>query len=373
MLNNAVSRAFELPHFKEIISKSKTIQNTINHSYILTADLKKIQSRLQLATKKIPSASPTRWWSLYHLAKSIRQNYQPINILFNESSKTKSKYRNLNIDGNDLDLLDILIDSLTKYEEFCNHMSGETYVTASVIIPLLRQLNSKQATNMHSESAETPDAFNDNTDDDDDATYCSEAETKRNVSLEVESTILNYINAKYADDDTNVFLKNCCYLDPRFKTDYFSDEDTCIVKKNLEKTLKLFNVQDLCEEAPSPKEKLTGIAAVLAGPSRSVKISGSIAPVSLADKIKLEYNRYEATGTIEFSANPLKWWKIHQTMFPILAKMSQFFLTAQGTSTASERVFSCGGNVITDTRASLTSEHAEQLIFLAMNKKYIPK
>jgi len=48
-------------------------------------------------------------------------------------------------------------------------------------------------------------------------------------------------------------------------------------------------------------------------------------------------------------------------------------MTVQATSVASERIFSKGGYVLTDHRASLTNEHASQLIFLTMNKDYVSK
>ncbi|KAF4525106.1 hypothetical protein B566_EDAN006328 [Ephemera danica] len=71
------------------------------------------------------------------------------------------------------------------------------------------------------------------------------------------------------------------------------------------------------------------------------------------------------------SSDPLSWWRENYRSLPNLSKLAKKYLCIQGTSVPSERVFSCGGNVITDNRASLTSDHADQLIFLAKNKKYI--
>lgn len=57
-----------------------------------------------------------------------------------------------------------------------------------------------------------------------------------------------------------------------------------------------------------------------------------------------------------------------------LVGLAKKYLSTQATSVTSDIVFGRSGNVITDdNRASLTSEQSEQLIFLALNRNYIPK
>jgi len=46
-----------------------------------------------------------------------------------------------------------------------------------------------------------------------------------------------------------------------------------------------------------------------------------------------------------------------------LKVMANKFESIQATSVASERVFSCAGNIVSDQRASLTEDHCSQLIF----------
>ena len=81
---------------------------------------------------------------------------------------------------------------------------------------------------------------------------------------------------------------------------------------------------------------------------------------------ELEY--YIKSPTIDLEKNPLLWWNDHTKEFPNLCYIAEKYLILPGTSVPSERVFSCAGNLITDTRVCLSAEHAEQLIFLAMNK-----
>lgn len=71
--------------------------------------------------------------------------------------------------------------------------------------------------------------------------------------------------------------------------------------------------------------------------------------------------------------DPLNWWNINKTTYPIIFVIAKKVMTIQATSVASERIFSKGGCILTDHRSSLTNEHASQLIFLTMNKDYIAK
>lgn len=70
---------------------------------------------------------------------------------------------------------------------------------------------------------------------------------------------------------------------------------------------------------------------------------------------------------LDLEENPLLWWKSHEGLYPLLAKVSKKYLCAPATSTSSERVFSRGGRIITTFRASLEPATVEMLIFLSMN------
>lgn len=79
---------------------------------------------------------------------------------------------------------------------------------------------------------------------------------------------------------------------------------------------------------------------------------------------------------ISLDSDPLKWWKVYENEFPTLAILGKKYLCIQGTSVPSERMFSCAGNItgsITDHRSFLSTDHAEELIFLSMNSKFVSK
>ena len=73
---------------------------------------------------------------------------------------------------------------------------------------------------------------------------------------------------------------------------------------------------------------------------------------SSADELQkfCDSNDKLAGGT---SAEVLAWWKINSRKYPNLSKMAKDFLAIPATSASSERLFSSGKHLISDTRCSL--------------------
>ena len=64
------------------------------------------------------------------------------------------------------------------------------------------------------------------------------------------------------------------------------------------------------------------------------------------------------------STNPLDYWKLRSSKFPVLAAMARDYLAVPATSCPSERLFSAAGNVISSTRSRLNPETARALLCL---------
>ena len=56
------------------------------------------------------------------------------------------------------------------------------------------------------------------------------------------------------------------------------------------------------------------------------------------------------------SEDVLSWWKAHSKTYPHLSKMARDYLSIPATSTSSERLFSSGKHLITDSRNLLSAE-----------------
>ena len=68
------------------------------------------------------------------------------------------------------------------------------------------------------------------------------------------------------------------------------------------------------------------------------------------------------------NTNPLIWYKENNARIPSLARLAKRYLCIQGTSVASERVFSAASSILTSNRNRLLPALVDKLIFLHNNK-----
>ncbi len=76
---------------------------------------------------------------------------------------------------------------------------------------------------------------------------------------------------------------------------------------------------------------------------------------------------YENEREIHRTQNPLEWWYVNKTKYPILSQLAYTYLCITGTSVPSERMFSIAGLLTSDRRSRLTAENADILMFLNKN------
>lgn len=72
---------------------------------------------------------------------------------------------------------------------------------------------------------------------------------------------------------------------------------------------------------------------------------------------------YLQMPTIGEDEDPLAWWTANKAAFPVLAPLARYYLALAATETSSERVFSVGGNVVTQKRTNLLSQHVRETVF----------
>lgn len=157
-------------------------------------------------------------------------------------------------------------------------------------------------------------------------------------------------------------------LDPRtknlniFGADFVKDCQRELLKQ-IEADLDITDNNSPCEKSnaeaqpPPKKQKLSLLEEAL-----QTKITNT----------KSSYSSAELTGylnmqDIGWKEDPLQWWRDHKHLFPRIARLSQKYLCIPATSAPSERLFSDGGQIVTDTRHLLSPESVRSLIFLHDN------
>lgn len=82
-----------------------------------------------------------------------------------------------------------------------------------------------------------------------------------------------------------------------------------------------------------------------------------------------EVGTYLQLEEIDLEADPFAWWYERREKFPILTHLAKKYLAVYACSTASERLFSEAGNVLTAKRARMCPNLFKKLVFLKRNGK----
>jgi len=101
---------------------------------------------------------------------------------------------------------------------------------------------------------------------------------------------------------------------------------------------------DLEPSASPPREKKSAMPEFFGGMFMTHHHDSS--PKFVAKMAEEEMKLYMAVDSIPLDADPLKWWKNHEHLYPHFAMLAQRYLAVPGTSVPSERVFSTAGTLL---------------------------
>ncbi|CAG8518112.1 11697_t:CDS:2, partial [Racocetra fulgida] len=84
-----------------------------------------------------------------------------------------------------------------------------------------------------------------------------------------------------------------------------------------------------------------------------------------------EISEYLKLEEIDFDCDPLGWWHERRNKFPVMSRLAKKYLAVFASSTASERLFSNAGNLITAKRTRISPKLFKRLIFFKKNEKHL--
>ena len=161
------------------------------------------------------------------------------------------------------------------------------------------------------------------------------------------------------------------FLDPRYKDLPFLESGSKQrMLEDIKDELLLLDDAHTCESTEQeesmsnapPAKKHKGPVSKLLG-----ELFENEQPSCHSDKVSNEIEIYKAVKPAELDSDPLAWWNTQTSVYPLMSQLVKKVFCFVATSVASERLFSSAGNVITEQCNRLTSEHADQLIFLFEN------
>ena len=83
--------------------------------------------------------------------------------------------------------------------------------------------------------------------------------------------------------------------------------------------------------------------------------------------LQVEYYLQVAKTMIGKKDNLVEWWRDKGMQFPMLRRVAKKYLSCNATSTASERLFSYAGCIVSKKRCSLKPQKVDMITCLAFN------
>ncbi|XP_019206021.1 zinc finger BED domain-containing protein 1-like [Oreochromis niloticus] len=346
-LHIAIERSVKDPRIERAVGVGKKIVAAFGHSWKRQRALQAAQKELGLPEHKLITECCTRWGSKQRMIQRLLEQEKAITQVLAADKTT----RHLMLTWQDIEVLDSVSTALSPLLEFTDAFSAEEYVTISCVKPVLQMFNN-------------------------DMLKVKEGDTE--LTKDIKTAILDYMNKSYKDSVTEGLVNMASFLDPRFHTEYFSESESEAIKVQVMSELEHLvphqgSTATCFSETPhtstgdqtsqgAVKKQKKSLGSFLKGPvSGKIEVTG--------ERLSSELSSYVNSPPADSECDPLSWWKVHTVNFPHISRLARKYLCIPATSSASERLFSTGGNVVTCQRSSLKPASVNMLVFLTKNLK----
>ncbi|CAH1114950.1 unnamed protein product [Psylliodes chrysocephalus] len=340
-LNLAVKDALIIA--QPIIDKVKTIVSHFKRSNLSMTKLANFQKQSGIdIPKKLILDVATRWNSTFFMLERFSELENCI-----RSTLGLLDAKLPHIIPEEWIVIKELCEILKYFEEATRSISGENYISASLVIVLNRGLlNICQA--LHEKEF----------------TQLSKACIK---SLE------NGLRKRLGNVEYSNTLAICTFLDPRFKTYTFQHDDavenirkivTNIVTEMVTKTIEKKTENTDTDSTSNFEEKKENSNLSLWKCLDEQLAKCKPKSTSSSSRAIMEIQRYLEDDVLDRHKNPLEWWKENQYNYPFLSQLVQQKCCALATSVPCERLFSKAGNVLNERRTRLSANKLKKILFL---------
>ncbi|XP_039969731.1 E3 SUMO-protein ligase ZBED1-like [Bactrocera tryoni] len=324
---NLIVQDVRLPDFDVILTKCMSVVGFFKRSQIAYSKFKGAQGD---NPHSLLQEMPTRWNSAFEMIKRILKTNEFITLAL-----VSSRGAPLPFSAEEVDILNDISELLSPFEETTLSVSTNTKVSASIIIPVICELNHK-VNNIKVNTEKGKNIF---------------------------TTIKFSLTKRLASYETRTIPRIATILDPRFKKHGFCNPF------NAEEGVKAVQPELFTKLPANPLHPPTSPTQE---PSRfsflQVKSQNKVHS-SWADAIILMRQHFGKENQPE-NCDPLSYWQITTDgdAFKTLAKK---YFCVPASSCESERVFSKAGQLISKRRTRQSSTVVDKLLFLNKNKHVI--
>lgn len=333
-INLTVQDCYKVEVFSEILLKAKAVV-TFFHSSTLSSDkLRMAQRRANKVELKLVQEVSTRWNSSYYMLKRILEVRSELAIAINECPKAPPA-----LTAENYIVVEEIMRMLEPFEVATTTISGESYVTASLIIPLLRGISIKLA-------------------------YL-DASVLTVEGRQVLNSLVKSVDERLRPFNTRTVNKLATILDPRFKKHGFKTPEEA------DNAAQLLQGEHAAFIASTPTE----MSDIQASTSTSTAEANSVSDdlLFLSDQVRhttpvvesiIDVRQYLEKPPIHKHACALKYWAKSTNVLSIMANK---YLCCAATSVPSERIFSKAGLIMNEKRNRLKEKNLNTLLFINQN------
>ncbi|KAF6209810.1 hypothetical protein GE061_015561 [Apolygus lucorum] len=245
--------------------------------------------------------------------------------------------------GSQLTILEDLITLLKPLKEATEDVSGDTYVTSSLAIPLANLLPAS----------------------------IRKAKPSTSIGRDVQQSILRGLNDRLQPLEKNKLLAKATLLDPRFKKVHFSSplvvsQAVLELSAEIREELKRQGGRspDLVNVAATENENNDSLWT-----THDTLVEEAMAAPELpshgAGAVPNQLKQFFDQALTPRLSDPVKFWIQVKHFTPALSAVALKYLITQASSVPSERAASTVNMVVPDNRSRLTAEHIRQRVLLA--------
>lgn len=135
-----VNSALKEPRISKALGAARSLVTYFHSSEVATLKLKIKQEQMGTPQHKLSQDVPTRWNSSFYMIQRLLEQRWPITATLSDPEVTKTEKRYLDLKADQWGILEDLHQALKTFEQATVFLSGEAYVTVSILPPLVKGL-----------------------------------------------------------------------------------------------------------------------------------------------------------------------------------------------------------------------------------------